>query len=243
MTVRMLVHGVPETSAVWSDLAAGLEGDVRTVSLPGFGCDVPAGFDSTMHEYAAWLTARVEAVGEPVDLVGHDWGGILVARLATRPPSNLRSWVTDAPGALSESFAWHDLAQIWLTPGAGEDFWAGLLADRVAAAGLLAGFGLTPEHAAGLIEAADERMVDNILKLYRSSLGLGSEWHVDGPSAVPGMVIAVADDPLASVRVSEEMAARLGASVTVLEHGGHFWPLGASAAGAAALTAFWSTLT
>lgn len=242
MALAMLVHGVPETAAIWGDLAPALETEVVAVSLPGFGCPAPAGFEPTMHGYAAWLTEQVEAAGQPVDLVGHDWGGILVARLATTPPSNLRSWVTDAPGALSEDFVWHDLAQLWMTPGAGEDFWAGLLADREAAAGLLAGFGLTPEHAAALIEAADERMVEHILRLYRSSGGLGTDWVAAGPSTVPGMVVAVADDPLASVRVSEAMASRLGASLTVLDHGGHFWPVEAAAAGAAALTGFWAGL-
>lgn len=246
MTVALLLHGVPETAAIWNDLAAELGDDVRALALPGFGCDTPDGFDGSMHAYAQWLTQQVESIaaetGGPVDLVGHDWGGILTARLATMPPVGLRSWATDAPAALREGFRWHDLAQIWLTEGAGERFWADLLADREAAAALLTGFGLSLEHAVELIDAADDRMVDSILRLYRSSGDLGTEWVVTAPSPVPGLVIAVADDPLVSVSANTEMAELLGAQVAILDHGGHFWPYEAPADAAAALQAFWTSL-
>jgi len=242
MTITMLLHGVPETAAIWDDLAARLDGDVRALSLPGFGTDVPDGFTCTMHEYLDWLTAEVDGAGEPVDLVGHDWGGILVARLALDPPAALRSWVTDAPGAMREGFRWHDVARIWMTEGEGEAFWAGLLADRPAAAELLTGFGLTLDHAQGLVDAADERMVDSVLRLYRSSEGLGVDWVATAPSPAPGLVIGVADDPLVDARVNREMAERLGVDVVVLDHGGHFWPLEAAPEGAAALRAFHASL-
>lgn len=244
MTTKLFLHGVPETAAIWTDLIAELgdAGEVRTLSLPGFGTAVPDGFDGSMHSYAAWLADEVDAVGEPVDLVGHDWGGILTARLATRPPAALRSWVTDAPGALREGFVWHDLGRLWQTEGAGEEFWAGLLADRDAAAQLLTGFGLTLDHAAVLVDAADDQMVESILRLYRSSGGLGTDWVVTGPSDRPGLVVGVADDPLASVAVCSEMADRLGADLAVIDRGGHFWPLEAPAEGAAVLRTFWAGL-
>jgi len=244
VTRKLLVHGVPETAVIWNDLIneLGDVGEVRAVSLPGFGADVPDGFDCSMQAYARWLAAEIDAAGEPVDLVGHDWGGILVAQLATNPPAGLRSWATDAPGALRKGFVWHDLGQIWCTEGAGEEFWAGLLADRDAAAEVLSGFGLTIEHALVLVDGADDRMVDSILRLYRSSDGLGTDWLITGPSALPGLVIAVANDPLGSVRVNTEMAEVLGAELAVIDHGGHFWPLEAPAAGAAALREFWERL-
>ena len=66
MTTKLLLHGVPETAAIWTDLIGELsvDGDVRTLSLPGFGTARPDGFDCSMQAYAAWLTAEVDAAAE-----------------------------------------------------------------------------------------------------------------------------------------------------------------------------------
>src|SRR4051794_37056625 len=74
MTV-VLVNGNPETKAVWEPLIAELGRDeLVTLSPPGFGAAVPDGFAATYDEYVLWLAAELEAMGDPVDLVGHDWG-------------------------------------------------------------------------------------------------------------------------------------------------------------------------
>ncbi len=131
MTV-VLVHGVPETTAVWDLIAPELTGDVVNLGMPGFGNQRPDGFGSTMDEYVAWLEGEVAAIDGPVDLVGHDWGGILTARIVTTRPGLVRSWVSDAVGVLDPDFRWHDFAQIWQTPVAGEKFWDDLWADPAA---------------------------------------------------------------------------------------------------------------
>ena len=78
----VFVHGVPETPAVWRGLLAALDRpDAVPLSLPGFDRARPDGFGATMDEYAAWLVAQLEDLGEPVDLVGHDWGGGFVVRV------------------------------------------------------------------------------------------------------------------------------------------------------------------
>ena len=76
-----------------------------------------------MDEYAAWLVAQLERLDDPVDLVGHDWGGGFVVRVVSTRPELVRSWVTDAAGVGDPGFEWHDFAKIWQTPQAGEDFW------------------------------------------------------------------------------------------------------------------------
>jgi pimeloyl-ACP methyl ester carboxylesterase len=120
----VFVHGVPETPAVWHGLLAALDRpDAVTLSLPGFDSARPAGFGATMDEYAAWLTAELERLGDPVDLVGHDWGGGFVVRVVSTRPELVRSWVTDAASIGDVEFEWHDFAKIWQTPQAGEDFW------------------------------------------------------------------------------------------------------------------------
>ena len=54
-----------------------------------------------------------------MDLVGHDWGAVLVLRAACLAPERVRSWV--AGGApLDAEYAWHRAAQLWQTPEVGE---------------------------------------------------------------------------------------------------------------------------
>jgi hypothetical protein len=55
----VLVHGVPETTAVWDRLVPLLDGPVITLGLPRFANKHPEGFGSTMDEYAAWLEAEL----------------------------------------------------------------------------------------------------------------------------------------------------------------------------------------
>ena len=127
----VLVHGNPETPAVWTPLCEHLQrSDVVALQLPGFGVPAPEGFDATKEAYVEWLAGELEAIGEPVDLVGHDWGGGFVLRLACTRPELMRTWVTDVAGLLDPAYVWHDFAQLWQTPGAGEQ-WA---ADTAAAA-------------------------------------------------------------------------------------------------------------
>src|SRR5690348_9443955 len=118
----VFVHGNPETAAVWGPLLAELgRDDVVRLSPPGFGAPLPDGFGATVLEYREWLVAEVEALGGPVDLVGHDWGGGHVVNLAMTRPDLLRSWVTDIIGVFDPDYAWHPLAQVWQRPGEGEE--------------------------------------------------------------------------------------------------------------------------
>lgn len=121
MTV-VLVHGNPETDAIWDELRKQLgRDDVVALSPPGFGAPVPEGFGATSDDYLAWLTRELEAMTGPLDLVGHDWGGGHVMRLACARPDLIRSWVTDIGGCFDPEYVWHDAAQVWQTPGAGEE--------------------------------------------------------------------------------------------------------------------------
>ncbi len=88
MTV-VLVHGVPETAAVWDPLRAALgRDDAEALSLPGFGAPRPEGFGATKEEYVDWLIGEIERLQAdgPVDVVGHDWGGVIAWALAGARP-------------------------------------------------------------------------------------------------------------------------------------------------------------
>src|SRR5690242_18871292 len=98
MTV-VLVHGNPETHAVWDLLVPHLDrGPVVRLAPPGFGAPVPEGSGPTLLEYRDWLIRALErlvAADGPVDLVGHDWGGGHVVNVATARPDMVRTWVSD----------------------------------------------------------------------------------------------------------------------------------------------------
>ncbi len=82
----VFIHGVPDTYEVWNRLRAKLSRtDVIALALPGFGSPLPKGFRATKEEYVDWIIGQIEQQGEPVDLVGHDWGCIWVARIASLP--------------------------------------------------------------------------------------------------------------------------------------------------------------
>ncbi len=81
-----LVHGVPSSGALWSGVRRFVPGESVAPDLPGFGGSadvfVGGGNRSGIFEaHVAWLERRVE-VGD--HLVGHDYGGLLAAVVASR---------------------------------------------------------------------------------------------------------------------------------------------------------------
>jgi len=97
----VFVNGNPENAAIWEPLLAELDRtDVMRLPPPGFGAAIPDDFDCTVPAYREWLTAELEALGEPVDLVGHDVGGSTVVSVAMARPGLLRTWASDSPGGI-----------------------------------------------------------------------------------------------------------------------------------------------
>ena len=244
----VLVHGNPETAAIWQPLieVLGIAG-VETLSPPGFGAPVPDGFGATADDYAAWLADELDTGREPVDLVGHDWGGGHVARVAIGRPDLIRSWAIDVGGCLAPDYAWHDLAQVWQTPGAGESAIAGMLAIPVAErAAQYQALGMTPDVAKAVAAAADEAMGRCILALYRSAAQpamarLGEQ--LGKAAARPGLVIIPPNDGYTGgERRARWAAEKAGANVAVLPGLGHWWMLQDPRAGASALREFWSAV-
>ncbi len=244
----VLVHGNPETPVLWDPLRAHLQrDDVIALQLPGFGVPAPAGFGATKEEYVAWLVDELVKLGEPVDLCGHDWGGGFALRVASTRPDLLRSWVSDVAGLLDPGYVWHDFAQIWQTPGAGEHWVTDTLAqpraDRVA---LLESVGVTPDAAGAFTDALDAEMGRCILALYRSAAAPAlAEWTRDTEAAAarPGLVIAPEADPFTGgTEAAKRMSERMQARFVLLEGQGHWWMLQDPEGGARVLDEFWSRL-
>jgi pimeloyl-ACP methyl ester carboxylesterase len=98
----LLLHGVPETSSLWRQLAPALAVGRRVLApdLPGLGGSSytgPYDMPSVVRQLVALLEA--ELPGQRVDVVGHDWGGVAALALAgARPDLVRRLAVINAPG-------------------------------------------------------------------------------------------------------------------------------------------------
>jgi pimeloyl-ACP methyl ester carboxylesterase len=239
----LFVHGVPETTAVWEPLVEQLQrDDVVLAALPGFGSSLPAGLEPTMDRYAEWLGTELAGLDD-VDLVAHDWGGLLSLRVLSDRPANVRSWALDM-GDLGADFKWHDMALLWQTPGEGEAFMEGVLSASVEdRAALLASTGVPESASSAMAVAFDETMASSILTLYRSATDLGNEWG-PGIDAIdrPGLLFESMLDPFRNPERVRRLAERTGAATVELPEGGHWWMLETPEQAARILTDFWAGL-
>ncbi|GAA2862546.1 alpha/beta hydrolase [Pseudonocardia halophobica] len=230
MTV-VLVHGVPETTEIWDGVRERLDRDSAVVALPGFGTERPSGFDGSKDAHIAWIGDRLAEFDEPVDLVGHDWGSILVLRAATAFPQRVRSWAVDIAAASHPTYEWHRFARLWQTPGTGEDWVRDTLAESTAGrvpafVDSLTQLGATASDARLMAEHFDARMGAAILDLYRSAVpNVHAHWGIADPggTARPGLVLAATADPFDDRARADEVAAALGAELRELPGLSHFW--------------------
>lgn len=250
MTV-VFVHGNPETPAVWDLLAAqlaeaGYDDQIR-LSPPGFGSPVPDGFGATVIDYRDWLIAELELIGQPVDLVGHDWGGGHTMNVAMTRPDLLRSWGSDAIGVFDPEYVWHELAQTWQTTEEGDAWIARILAQTADERAVrFTARGMDSAIALRLAEGFDEQMGRCILRLYRSATqpvmaNLGA--NLEAAAARPGLaILATEDQVVGTTEQRRRSAARARARVEELAGLGHWWMTeGEGRRGAATLSAFWSS--
>jgi pimeloyl-ACP methyl ester carboxylesterase len=245
-TPLVLVHGNPESAAVWGPLIGALERpDAVVVSPPGFGVPAPRGFAATTTAYRDWLASQLELFRAPVDLVGHDWGGIHVAALAMARPDLIRSWASDALGVFAPDYAWHSLAQVWQQEGVGEEsvreLWGGDFAQRLAVASSL---GMTGRMAERVAAGMDPEMGSAVLRLLRSAAqpAMAEAGRRLPDAAVrPGLALIALDDVegASGTPAQHEWAAQqAGATTAHLAGVGHWWPEESPAPVAEALTRF-----
>lgn len=239
----VFVHGVPDTDRSWAALRAEFDrSDVVCVRLPGFGVDAPDGWTATKEEYAAWLEAELVEIGEPVDLVGHDWGAMLSLRVASVRPDLVRTLACGS-GPVDDAYEWHAMAQAWQTPEVGEAVMAtmtSMTSDELTAGMIAAG---TPVDLAPMQSGwIDARMADVILRLYRSAIAVGAEWTptIAAMPRRPSVVFHGADDAFVDTGCARRIADRLDARLVTYEGCGHWWNWERAAETAAILTELWS---
>lgn len=243
----VFVHGVPETAAIWDKVRAGIDRPSVALELPGFGNPRPEGFAATKEAYVDWLVDELVGLRQEIDLVGHDWGAGLTYGLVTRRAGDvpLRSWAADIGNLIHPDYVWHDFAQMWQTPGVGEEFFVTQNAQPVSerAAGLVALFGLTQDDAEEMAAAGGGDMPSCILDLYRSATpNAHAAWGPWTPTSTPGLVLNPTEDPFGNAAMAQEVAGMLGARFADIEGASHFWPYSSPEAAIPVLEEFWSSL-
>jgi pimeloyl-ACP methyl ester carboxylesterase len=242
--VILFLHGVPETSHIWTKVRVAIGRPSVALDLPGFGCARPADFAATKEAYVEWALAKIEKIGEPVDLVGHDWGaGITYGIVSQHPDAPLRSWVADVGAIAHPDYEWHDFAKIWQTPGEGEAFVKAQSETPAAErAPMYEAMGIPADDALTMAAASDDVMGQCILDLYRSATpNPHADWGPWSKTAAPGLVIRPTSDPFDDEVRGNEVAKAFGARQATID-ASHFWPYQAPDAAARILTDFWDSL-
>ena len=248
----VFLHGTPETPAIWGPLVDKLQrSDVVLLQLPGFGCSTPEGFAATKDDYANWLIGELERIaanGEPIDLVGHDWGGGISLRAVSVRPDLVRSWASDVLGMFHPKMKWHEYALIWQTPGAGEEWFENM--SQIPIDIRVAGYdemGIPAPIAREILEVSDDTMARCVLALYRSAVPeLMGQWRdeVAGAATKPGLALHATEDPFTGGHndLGAPVAEALGAVRVRIEGQGHWWMLHDPELGAKILEEFWASL-
>lgn len=224
----VLLHGVPDTPAMWQPLKDALplrDGPVLAPALPGFTAPVPQGFGCTKDDYAAWFVSELETIAQehgPVDLVGHDWGALISTRAICLRPDLIKSWALSG-AVVQRDYPGHIFAQLWRVPVVGEAMMA--LTPNSLAAKILARQGMPEDMAKEEAAAGNPVMRRSILKLYRSAGGLATfgTWP-DDLNRMPklGLVLWGGKDPYVPQRYAEAFAAEAGVPFRAAPDAGHW---------------------
>ncbi len=222
----VFVHGVPDTPAIWGPLIEEL-GDAMPspilLPLPGFGESAPDGFPATADAYAAWLESeliKITSEHGPVDLVGHDWGGIIAWRLANKRPDLLRTWTIIAAPVWPE-YKWHFFARVWQTPSIGE--FSRRVTPQWLTEKLLRHWKIPNDLATHEAAYIDAEMRSSILRLYRSGKRIGADWPAsDKLHKESGLFIFGERDPFMKAHEAAVFADALGVENHVEPDAGHW---------------------
>lgn len=247
-TSKIFLHGVPDTPVIWCPLvdALGLpESQIHRPTMPGFLEPAPSGFAATKDAYADWFVdeiRKVHAETGPVDLIGHDWGAILVLRAASLVPELVHSWVV-SDAVLDPAYRGHDMARRWATPVVGELMMA-FVRPKALEAGLV-GAGMPAEIAAHDVATWTRAKSRAVLKLYRSAKALqfSGDW-IDRLSDMPknGLVIWGESDPYMALHFAESFAERWSVPLYVEKGAGHWAVAERPDSIAARLKEFWDQI-
>ncbi len=121
----LLLHGNPDSADLWDGVIDRLQDQYRCIAidLPGFArSKAPRNFDCSPENLARFVDEVVEGLGihEPINLVGHDFGGVFAMAWAVMHPAKLRRIVVINHCAFVSGMKWHWRGRVWRTPVLGE---------------------------------------------------------------------------------------------------------------------------
>ncbi|MEQ9316633.1 MAG: alpha/beta hydrolase [Henriciella sp.] len=223
--MKVFIHGIPDTPNVWNPLldALDLNTDFIAPALPSLAAPAPEGFGGSPDDFVDWLIGEIEPIAAdfgPVDLIGHDWGGIFTVRIACLRPDLVRTW-TAANAVPDPKDPWPLIARLWATPVLGEFLMSLSPPSQLERA--LTRQRLSEGMAAH--EAAHWKRESRraILRLYRTGKHVGAEWDGEIANAPPrGLVIWSGRDPYTGMETAETFTARTGADLKIFENAGHW---------------------
>ncbi|MEL7099904.1 MAG: alpha/beta hydrolase [Pseudomonadota bacterium] len=239
----LFIHGVPDTSFMWTPLIAALglkDSDYIAPTMPGFDGSAHGAFPATQAAYVDWATDLVTetvAAHGPLHIVGHDWGAPISAQAALNRPEAIKTW-TVINAAPEPSFDWHKMARIWQTPLLGELAMA--FGGPKAFEKELVSVGMPRDIAAHEVQQIDGHMKRAVLRLYRSAKDT-SQWSMDfSPIAPRGLILWGDDDPYVPTKYARRFSERWGLPLKIEEGVGHWGLCERPDAFAAHLKAHWS---
>jgi pimeloyl-ACP methyl ester carboxylesterase len=196
-------------------------------------------------QLAVWLAGELWEADQPIDVVGHDIGALLVMRVASGMDVPLRSWGVDVANIFHPRFSWPERTQELQTLGVGEEILrAGREADSDDPQGMVSRWmarGLPRDLARVIGGAHDEVMSQSILAFYRSTVpNVAAGWweEIAGPTSSRGLVLLLPDPPEEEA-MSLEVAEHLGAETARLDGLNHCWMAEAPEVVAPVLERFW----
>lgn len=108
MTTFVLVHGAWHGAWCWARVGPLLEAGGHTViapDMPAHGSDQTPVADVSLKAYADTICSIVNAQPDPVVLVGHSLGGVMITQAAETCPANIRKLVYVAAFLLPDGVA------------------------------------------------------------------------------------------------------------------------------------------
>jgi pimeloyl-ACP methyl ester carboxylesterase len=240
-------HGFPDHPMTFAPLAQHLVTEGRRVIMPFLRGFHPSTADALIYSdsitLAADAAAVAEALGEPVDMIGHDIGAGMVGRVAAAWPDRLKRGVTLAvppPSALTRVF--EDPAQLqrlfymflFAVDGVAETV---LNTDRRLVDYLWSTWSprlkLDAAHKARIHEMyGEEKFLDNVLKIYRANFDpsrfdpalVDRGGRTEAAASKPLLVLGGGEDGCIDARyfVGVEKGLAPGSEVEILPRAGHF---------------------